>query len=226
MKQAKITTAAAKYPVTIEQQKSFSRIETNEDDFNIETFLASATSLVEEYLGCSLITRTMTLFLDRFTTNSEPTRPKPPFSNGTDDWWDGVRQGPVSSLSVRQDRSIELPRPPLLSVTELSTFDEDDTETVYAATNYLVDTESRTGRIVLKSSSTFPTDLREVNGIKIVYQAGYGPEIINVPEQIRNAITRTAGALYEDRGDCPDAETLTQSVMNSLAPFVTGQDLL
>ena len=112
----------------------------------------------------------MTLFLDTFSTGSVRTAPKVPLANN-DDWWDGVRTGPVSSLSTYNQRCIELPRPPLLTVTSLSTFDEDDTETVYDASNYFVDTSSLTGRLVLKSSSSFPTDIREVNGIKITRHA-------------------------------------------------------
>ncbi|MCK5644600.1 MAG: hypothetical protein KAJ19_27630, partial [Gammaproteobacteria bacterium] len=176
-------------------------------------------------LGRSLITRTMTLFLDVFSTGSVRTAPKAPLANN-DDWWDGVRTGPVSSLSTYNQRCIELPRPPLLTVISLSTFDEDDTETVYDASNYFVDTSSLTGRLVLKSDATFPTDVREVNGIKIIYTAGYGPELIDVPEQIRTAILKTAGMLYEERGDNKDEMTLTKGVMNSLAPFVEGQDFL
>lgn len=97
-------------------------------------------------------------------------------------------------------RVIELPRPPLVSVTSVKYFDVDDVEATLAASNYHVDTRSTPGRLVLKSTSQWPgTELREVNGVIIRYVAGYGSEASDVPAEMRAAMKLWLGELYEVR---------------------------
>ena len=94
---------------------------------------------------------------------------------------------------------IELPMPPLISVTNIVTVDESDVETVYSSDNYYVITESIPGRIVIKNGCTSPTNTeRYYGGYKITYQAGYGTAE-NVPKQIRLAMLQWATMIYEKR---------------------------
>ena len=227
MKVAKVTTRPAKYPVLLEQQKGFSRIDTVDDNHLVDAFIGQSTDYVEEYVGRAFISRELTLFLDTFSTGNRR-QGGPPLSH-QDDWWDGIRTAARSTISsFSGDQFIELTKGPLLSVTQISTFDEDDAETVYAASNYYVDTESMPGRIVLKSSSVIPSDIRDINGIKIVYKSGYGEELIDIPEQLRLAVMMTANTMYEQRGDEPDpnkAFILSRGVRQMLTPFVLEQDI-
>lgn len=227
MKVAKVTTRPAKYPVLLEQQKGFSRIDTVDDDHLIDGFIGQATDYVEEYVGRSFISREMTLFLDSFSTGAQR-KSAIPFSR-QEGWWDGVRTAARNTITTfNGDQFIELTKGPLLSVTQVSTFDEDDAETVYTASNYYVDTESVPGRIVLRSSSIIPTAIRDVNGIKVVYKSGYGEELIDIPEQLRLSIMMTANTMYEQRGDEPDmnkAFILSRGVRQMLTPFVLEQDI-
>jgi len=97
-------------------------------------------------------------------------------------------------------RVIELPRPPLVSVTSVKYYGEDDTEYTLAASNYHADTRTTPGRIVLKGTAQWPaTALREVNGVIIRYVAGYGSEAADVPAEIRAALKLWLGELYEVR---------------------------
>jgi len=72
--------------------------------------------------------------------------------------------------------AIELPRPPLVSVTTVSyTKADGSSDTLVADTDYVVDTDSLFGRVVLEYNKTWPTDeLHPRNPIKIRYLAGYG----------------------------------------------------
>jgi len=83
-----------------------------------------------------------------------------------------------------------LPRPPLVSVTHFKSFDEDNTATTFATSNYHVDTSSEPGRLALKRGKTFPSasDLRTVNAYEITYVAGYGSSRDDVPTPIKQAI--------------------------------------
>lgn len=97
-------------------------------------------------------------------------------------------------------RVIALPRPPLVSVTSVKYFNEADAEATLAASNYIVDTRTTPGRLVLKSTMSWPaTVLREVNGVIIRYVAGYGELASDVPAEIRAALKLWLGEMYENR---------------------------
>lgn len=97
-------------------------------------------------------------------------------------------------------RVIELPRPPLVSVTSVKYFDAADVEYTLAAADYYVDVRTTPGRIVLKSTASWPgVALREVNGVIIRYVAGYGEQGEDVPAEMRAAMKLWLGELYEVR---------------------------
>lgn len=104
--------------------------------------------------------------------------------------------------------SIELPLPPLQSVTSLKYKDSAGAETAWAATNYIVDTDSYLGRLVLADDISWPSDeLYPAGGIRIRFVAGYPPtgsgESIdydaNVPQKIKQAMLLLVGHWYENR---------------------------
>lgn len=78
--------------------------------------------------------------------------------------------------SFGSNRYIELPRPPLQSVTSVKyTPLATRVEVTLSTDDYLVDTESEPGRVIIKDDSDWPADeLIEANGVTIVYVAGYG----------------------------------------------------
>lgn len=94
---------------------------------------------------------------------------------------------------------IKLPYPPLQSVEGVYYTPEDGQEQQFAAGNYLVDTVSEPGRIVLKRDALWPADeLEVVNGVRVQFVAGYGAAD-DVPRDIRNATLMLIGDLYENR---------------------------
>jgi len=94
---------------------------------------------------------------------------------------------------------IELPRPPLVSVTSVQYTDEAGSTTTFASSNYLVSTAGDPGAIVLKSTSAWPTATPQaVDGVTVTYVAGYG-EAVDVPQIIKQAILMTVGHWYENR---------------------------
>lgn len=102
------------------------------------------------------------------------------------DWWPGTR--------------VELPRPPLISVTSVATLDEDDAATAYAASNYYVITNKEPGVIVIRNGSTPPVNTdRYHGGYRVIYKAGYGDEAADVPSLIKDAIKAWVTSFYETR---------------------------
>lgn len=94
---------------------------------------------------------------------------------------------------------IELPRPPVQSVTSITYTDEDGTAATISASDYVLDTVTEPGRIVLKSNISWPSvTLQIVNGIVVRYVAGYGLAVA-VPQRIKQAMLLLVGHWYENR---------------------------
>ncbi len=119
---------------------------------------------------------------------------------------------------------IELPYPPLQSVTSVVYTDYNESATTWtAATYYHVDTHSEPGRIVLRYGQDWPTaTLSPNNPICITYVCGYTlSNIDDIPQSIKQAILIDVADMYENR------ETLTEknitsipAIMRLLAPYI------
>jgi len=95
---------------------------------------------------------------------------------------------------------IEVPRPPLQTVSSVKYYDQDDTEATLSSANYLVDTASSPGRIVLNSGESWPTTaLRPANGVIVRFVAGYGDAASDVPATMVQAVRLLVGHWYENR---------------------------
>ena len=111
---------------------------------------------------------------------------------------------------------IRLPKPPLAWVTSIKYTDDEGNESTYSSANYVVDTDTEPGRVVLKSGQTWPAvTLAAANGVRVRYVAGYGAAGSNVPQAIRQAILLVIGSLYENREDV----LVAQGVSIGVLPF-------
>lgn len=98
--------------------------------------------------------------------------------------------------------TLTVPLPPLQSVTSITYTDDDGNSDTIASADYIVDTDSEPGRIVLKSSATWPgVTLQEANAITVRFVAGYGDAGNDVPAEIRQAVLLILGHWYENRED-------------------------
>ena len=94
---------------------------------------------------------------------------------------------------------IELPRPPLQSVTSIVYTGEDGTEHTVDADTYVVDTAREPGRIALKSGESWPSEtLQVVDGIVITYLAGW-EFADDVSAMRKQALLLLVGHWYENR---------------------------
>ena len=112
----------------------------------------------------------------------------------TQTWKLFLDEAPCSSV-------LELPKAPLQSVTHVKGYDDADTATTLAASNYFVDANSKPGRVVLRTSGNWPVITRVANGFEVQFICGYGDAAENVPAEIRQAILLIIAHLYEHRGD-------------------------
>jgi uncharacterized phiE125 gp8 family phage protein len=115
------------------------------------------------------------------------------------------------------DGVVEIPLPPLVAVSSVTTYASDDSAAVLDADRYRVDTASSPGRLAIKNALSPPVvTLRRIDGIAIAFSAGYGAAAA-VPPAIKQAILVLIADLYANRGDTealvgPQAQSL-------LAPY-------
>lgn len=97
------------------------------------------------------------------------------------------------------DKYVEIPKPPLQSVTDIKYKDTAGVEATWAVTNYIIDIDSFLGRVVLAYGCSWPTtSLYPVGGIRIRFVAGYGLAA-SVPQTTKMALLLLIGHWYEQR---------------------------
>jgi len=91
---------------------------------------------------------------------------------------------------------IEIPKPPLQSITSITAMTEDAVPSSLDPVYYLVDTVSSRGRLMLAEDESWPTEaLYPLNPIRIVFVCGYGSTASDVPKQIVQAILQQMPSL-------------------------------
>lgn len=95
---------------------------------------------------------------------------------------------------------IELPRPPLQSVTSVKYIDTDGAEQTVSSSDYEVDTAGFVGKVRPVSGASWPSTGEVYNAVTIAYVAGYGDAGSDVPDPIRHGMLININDLYEQRG--------------------------
>lgn len=190
---SRITTNPESEPVSLMEMKRYLRIDDNSDDIVLSDQIMEARRFIEDQIGLAFISQSWRLALDQWPAGGEA-------------WWDGVREMSITELyrsNVLQ--SVTLPRWPLVSITSVTTYDEDSNATAITVANVFdVDTYRTPGRITLKRGQTWPVALRANNAIEIVYVAGYA-NAAAVPMTMKRAVRQLAAFMYNHRGDDCDA---------------------
>jgi len=113
---------------------------------------------------------------------------------------------------------IELPRPPLQSVTSIEYYGTDDAEAPFSSDDYFVDVKSEPGRVHLNYGKSWPSaTLRPANGICVTFVAGYGDSASDVPEDFRRGLQLIIGHLYEHREECVIGIAVTEIPLGAKA---------
>lgn len=95
---------------------------------------------------------------------------------------------------------IELPKPPLVSVSSVAYVDANGSSQTVSASTYTVDTASQPGRLYPVYGQDWPSDVRDQpQAVTVTYTAGYGADSSSVPYAIRAALLMLAGQWYETR---------------------------
>ena len=94
----------------------------------------------------------------------------------------------------------KLPYPPLQSVTSVKYLESDATVSTMSSGEYIVDTDSEPGRVVLDYGESWPSEtLLPSNPIYTEFVCGYGDDKNDVPDDIRHAMLMLCSHYYEMR---------------------------
>lgn len=174
----KLITPPSVEPFALDEAKLHCRIDTDADDALVANWIRAARTKVQKDTGRALLTQTWDLFLDRFYQ---------PGQIVSDFGW--PRYWP---------RWIQVPYPPLQSVTSVNQTDTAGVETVWSAANYVVDVASEPGRIALSDLGAWPTGTRTFQPGRVRFVAGWtDPELI--PDDLRQAMALWIGWFSEHR---------------------------
>lgn len=182
-----IVTAPASEPVSQAEAKLFLKVDGNDDNDLIDSLIITARQMAESYCRATFVTTTLKLTADGF-----------PYGRMKEKYMEGIHQVPVSEAYGQHD-TIWLENRPLQSVTSITTYDSNNSGTVFASSNYTVDTAN--GRINLNDGASWPTSLRDHSAVEVVYVAGYGAAS-DVPDAIKTAMKMHIAKMYDERMAC------------------------
>lgn len=114
---------------------------------------------------------------------------------------------------------LEVPLPPLQSVTSVKYLDDNGVEQTLDPSAYVVEAHHRNGRIRPVYNTIWPTTRPESGAVRIVFVAGYG-DAAAVPQPIKHAILLLVGHWWFNREAVGDPMTPVPLAVEALTnPF-------
>ncbi len=192
-------------PVTVGEMQSWSRGTIGSDTAVIELIITACRDLFERITGRNLVLKENVLYLDAIP-------------GGTLPWWSGVREG---ARTAEQGNSIDLILPPATEITEISTYDVDNTNFVWDEDNYFLDNTDpeQIPRVCLNIGAFWPTNLRPRDSLKIEFTSGYG-EDFPIPPSMKMALMMMVLHVFNNRGDCSEEGACACGAMGMIRNFV------
>lgn len=175
-----LVTGPALEPVTLAEAKAHCRVSIADDDALLTGYILAAREFVERHTRRSIITQTWDYKPDQ-RGSCWPQH----YDCWRKDWYSGI----------------EIPLPPLVSVTSVSYVDSAGDSQTLAADQYQVvirNGKSREGLIVPAYSVSWPSLRDQYDNVTVRFVAGYGG-LESVPNAIRQAMLLLVGHWYESR---------------------------
>lgn len=158
-------------PLTTAEAKTHLRVDTSDDDTYIDTLILAARQQAESITRRALITQTWKYYLAQFPINTPGQFPN----------------------------AIEIPLPPLQSITSIKYTDNDGVQQTISSGDYDVDINIEPGRIIPSFGNVWPSTRYQANSVEIILVTGYGDASTDIPVQIIQAIQLLIGHYYENR---------------------------
>lgn len=181
-------------PVTLEEIYTFLRLDpegsppTHPDDEMLTSFIKAAREKVEQVTRRTLVESSYKAIYRRFPVHKVHIG-----GSGFD----------IDDFEFRYD-AIELPRPPVSSVTAVQYYDEDNVLRTFSGANWFLVSDTLTAKIQLVSGQTWPFSFSRDDALQVTFTAGYPPigspaddYRSNIPEAIKTALKLEVKLLYD-----------------------------
>lgn len=185
----RLVSDAATEPVTLQEALDYARVDVDPGGTVFTRLIAAGRRAVEKQTGLCLITQSWIGVMDNW----------PSCAQARDNWWDGVRDGPISFVNC-YGQAIEIVKRPVQSLTSIAYYDETGTRNVVNPSIYNSEISGDTLRIKLNIGQVWPPIVfPRAGAVEIAFKAGYGDSGAAVPDDLRQAILMLVSHLYETR---------------------------
>jgi hypothetical protein len=209
----RLVTDAGNEPVSVTEAKEYCRVDLGDDDALIQRLVSAARRRVEKETGLALTTQTWVAVFDGWTGVDKGARDR------LGDWWDGVKEGPISAIVP--DGAFLIDKRPFSAVTSIKTLDAYGVLATVDAAIYFTQISDWRGRIMLKLGQTWPTTtLAPMGGIEITFTTGFS----SVPDDLRTAIMMLTKHWFDNREPAADGSVAklpnhVDSIMSAWRPM-------
>lgn len=187
----RVITGPTEEPFSVDELQRHLRVTWDDENGMLDSYLTAVRASAEKILDLAFLAQTLEWAFDAF---------------------------PVAECA--EWPAIELPRPPLQSVTSIAYVDPAGAPQVLSAGLYVVDTRSTPGRIVPAYGESWPAIREQPSGVVVRYIAG-AATVADVPEDQRQMLRLAAATLYEFReGIVQGDEAMTNGLLEQFfAPY-------
>lgn len=171
-----LVTPASSYPITLDELKAHLYLDTSDDDSRLTSLIAAATDYIESYTNRAYVQQTWKMVLPGFPASCH--------------WpYFAVPQYPRDH---HHPSAIELPRPPLVSITNIKYYDypTNTLQTLNPSTDYRVVTGFSDAGWV-EPVDSWPGTFCRMDAVQIQFVAGYSSA---PPELLKHAVKILCGA--------------------------------
>ncbi|MDJ0449241.1 head-tail connector protein [Methylocystis sp. JR02] len=192
----RLVTDAASEPVTLADAKAYCRVDLAEDDTLITSLIKAARRHVEKETGLALLTQSWQAVYDRWPDTAP--------QGASTQWWDGVREGPLSALIPTG--LIEIPKRPFQTVAKIELLDAYGTLNTVDPGIYFAEVSDMRGAIVRKLGQIWPVIVLSPRGaIQISFSAGFdAAPYSGVPDDLLTAVKILIKHWYDNREPASD----------------------
>lgn len=184
----KVITPPNEEPITLDDMKSYLRVDDDNDNMLISSLITAAREYCEGFQNRAYFSQTIELTMDHFPGQRHMRFEEFPFiafGNG--------------DRNRHHHKVIKLPMPPLQSVLSITYTDDSGATTTLDSSSYVVDADSEPGRLAPASGKDWPNvKLQPINGVRVRYIAGF-ENVGLIPKSINQAIMMLVAHWYENR---------------------------
>ena len=107
---------------------------------------------------------------------------------------------------------------PLISVTDIKVYGDDDVAATIDPAHYFADVSSNPPRVILRRGRVFQPPGRRAKGVEVKLVTGFGVSASMVPSEIKQAMLMAISDWYANRGD-QNSGRLPLSAIELLRPY-------